>query len=479
MDDLEKASESANHENGRLRATVDKLQMELKEYRKRLSMNVAGAGHSPPQSATQSRLYNSSNNSCDFSFAFPKFGDLPGSFMNNGAIAKTTSPTQIGPRSASSASPSLRKDSSSSTKALSPTRFNGAATSLGNTKPYQAPTNGINNSSYDELNRLFSPSILENASRSSSADYISYPGSKTPTTNGAAKMPSISSTNEQRQTPAVRHQSSTSITGSPASSMSHALDSSCGTTPESSAESPDNRKGGESILNTINEEDKTHNNTGGKKSFCDEGVETWGDLARPLFPMMSEANDVSVASNLVKSPTADINSFDWMAQQNGGQFDPVLFGDYRDPQDNILNNSFGDYFNDAFPFNDFASPYNTADVASQPPEKDFMKEIEVQQDGSSGEVVPGDKKQQFLTCDKLWSVHPIFGMHLLIMLYSRDRVQSLDKANSDEVDMDDLCSQLKSKAKCSGKGAVIAQSDVDEILGPTLAGQTDFLKMFM
>lgn len=413
MDDLEKASETANHENGRLRATVDKLQMELKEYRKRMSMNVAGAGHSPPRLATQSSVYNSSSNGSDFSFAFPKFGDLPGSFMNNGSIAKTTSPTQIGPRSASATNPSLRKDSSGSTKVLSPISFNSAATSLSTSKPYQAPMNGINNNSYDELDGLFSPSILKDASRSSSADYISYPGSKAPSTNGAAKIPSVGSTIEQRQTPTGRQQSSTSITGSPASSMSHALDSSCGTTPESSAESPDNRKGSESILDTINEEGKMQNNTGGKKSFCDGWADTCGDKANPISPMMFGANGVPAASNMVKSPAADINGFDWMAQQNGGQFDPVLFGDYRDPQDNILNNSFGDYFNDAFPFNDFTSPYNTADVVShlaeEPTKKDFMKEIEVRQNGSPGEVIPGDEKQQFLTCDKLWLVPQILG----------------------------------------------------------------------
>ena len=44
--------------------------------------------------------------------------------------------------------------------------------------------------------------------------------------------------------------------------------------------------------------------------------------------------------------------------------------------------------------------------------------------------------------------------------------------------MDDLCSQLKSKAKCSGKGAVIDQKYVDEILGPAPTEQTDFMKMF-
>lgn len=44
--------------------------------------------------------------------------------------------------------------------------------------------------------------------------------------------------------------------------------------------------------------------------------------------------------------------------------------------------------------------------------------------------------------------------------------------------MDDLCAQLKSKAKCSGKGAMIDQKDVDRILGPTTEEQPDFFKMF-
>lgn len=93
-----------------------------------------------------------------------------------------------------------------------------------------------------------------------------------------------------------------------------------------------------------------------------------------------------------------------MAQQNGGQFDPVLFGDYRDPQDNILNTSFDDYFNEAFPFNDFASPYNTAEPVGQTPKKDFMQEIEVQQNNSPGHSAPGEEKQEYYTCGKLWSV---------------------------------------------------------------------------
>ncbi|KAL8947575.1 MAG: hypothetical protein Q9183_007773, partial [Haloplaca sp. 2 TL-2023] len=58
------------------------------------------------------------------------------------------------------------------------------------------------------------------------------------------------------------------------------------------------------------------------------------------------------------------------------------------------------------------------------------------------------------------------------------RVQQSEKAQSGEVDMDNLCSQLKAKAKCSGSGAVIEQKDVDAILGPAPEEQNDFLKMF-
>ena len=263
MEDLEKASETANHENGRLRATVDKLSMELKEYRKRLSLNVSGASYSPPQSATQSK---SQNNGNDFSFAFPKFGDLPGSYLNNGSLVKTTSPPQNGQRSASTSNSttqsSLRKGSSSSSMTKSPTNLNGIA-SVTDPKSYQTPPiNGLNNGGFDDISGLFSPSIFEQANRDSSADYLSYPGSQATPTNGMKD--SVSSVNGQSQPPSMRQASFPSITGSPASSMSHALDSSCGTTPESSAESPDNRKGSENLLDTINEEAKTSNQTAGK-----------------------------------------------------------------------------------------------------------------------------------------------------------------------------------------------------------------------
>jgi AP-1-like transcription factor len=275
VEDLEKASESANHENGRLRATVDKLQMELKEYRKRLSLNVSGASNSPPQSATQSRgSYGNGSNGGDFSFAFPKFGDLPGSFLTNGSIAKTTSPIQNGQRSASSSNsniPSLpSQESSSSNKAVSPTSNNTAPSMPTNGTNFQAPTNGFSSTNFGDLSGLFSPSILENASRSNSTDYMSFPDSKAPSANGTLRNGSMTSNSARAQLNNFRQGSTASITNSPASTMSHALDSSCGTTPEPSADSPRNRQSSEGVLNTISEVPKGQSISEGKDQVYNE-----------------------------------------------------------------------------------------------------------------------------------------------------------------------------------------------------------------
>ncbi|PHH85531.1 hypothetical protein CDD83_284 [Cordyceps sp. RAO-2017] len=53
-----------------------------------------------------------------------------------------------------------------------------------------------------------------------------------------------------------------------------------------------------------------------------------------------------------------------MANQNGGQFDPQLFGDYREPQDSLLSNpDLDDFFNDALDA-DFMTPYNLPPAAT-------------------------------------------------------------------------------------------------------------------
>ena len=82
MLELAKAREADQHENGLLKAQVDRLQVELKDYRKRLSLN-ASAGRGSPPSATYNNPSKSgsasTNGQNNFQFDFPKFGALPGS----------------------------------------------------------------------------------------------------------------------------------------------------------------------------------------------------------------------------------------------------------------------------------------------------------------------------------------------------------------------------------------------------------------
>ena len=229
------------------------MSVELKEYRKRMSLNSTGAGYSPPPSATQSRSY---GNGSDFQFNFPKFGDLPSSFLNNNSITKPTSPPQVNQRSASASSitsPELARKSSSGVSSMKlPPSFNGVYTTpLGSSRPSQISNNGLNNNSFGDFDGLFDPSILENAR----ADYSPYTASPVATTPSTAKQGRVSSGNGHARRPTLQDNSSASMIGSPTSSMSHgALDSSCGTTPESSADSPDNRKTSEGAYDIVNEE---------------------------------------------------------------------------------------------------------------------------------------------------------------------------------------------------------------------------------
>ena len=236
------------------------MSVELKEYRKRMSLNTTAAGYSPPPSATSSLSYGNGN---DFQFNFPKFGDLPGSFLSNGSIAKPTSPPQAGQRSASASSSTppgvVRKPSSGTSSMKSPPNFEGTyPTPPGQNRQDQNSNIGINNN-YDGLDGLFGLSVLKNA-----RDYPPYTMSQAASTPSTAKQGSFSSASGYAQRPVLHNNSSTSITASPTSSMSHgALDSSCGTTPESSADSPDNRKLSEG--GSVNEEGKTQNK--GRHSF--------------------------------------------------------------------------------------------------------------------------------------------------------------------------------------------------------------------
>jgi AP-1-like factor len=88
---LEKASEAANHENELLRAKVDKMTVELNEYKKTVSLMANGrpTQQSTPKLFGQSVINNI--NDVNFQFEFPKFGALPGLPATGGDVSKPSS----------------------------------------------------------------------------------------------------------------------------------------------------------------------------------------------------------------------------------------------------------------------------------------------------------------------------------------------------------------------------------------------------
>jgi AP-1-like factor len=139
-----------------------------------------------------------------------------------------------------------------------------------------------------------------------------------------------------------------------------------------------------------------------------------GNINNPIPAARDKSKSHSVSSDQ-PAPTEDTVGFDWLAQQNGGQFDPVLFGDWREPQDAVLSQDFGSFFNDAFPLPDLGSPsHNLSEVATQPPKKDLIAQIDSKLEE---EVVPGEDKSQMLSCTKIWYVFLRFERIFLPFLH--------------------------------------------------------------
>jgi AP-1-like transcription factor len=284
VEDLEKASETTNQENGLLRAQVERLQVELKEYRKRLSWisnSGPGASSSLGSSAPGAAARNSLNsNQNDFRFDFPRFGDLPANQLLNNSDSNNKANNHPSRSSTLPSNPSNfgvpgvveRNLMSSSSPTLPPPSYGSTGNSPMNAASISPPArtnqNSASNSSFDGFSGLFSPSILE-ASRQASSGYF-------PQRNIATSATPTSLQTSENKIPNsnVRQQSTSSLsnTDSPNSSYeSHqngsSIGSSIGTSPEPSFNSP-GPKGTDYVLLTISEENQPQNNFAGKPPFA-------------------------------------------------------------------------------------------------------------------------------------------------------------------------------------------------------------------
>ena len=390
VDDLQKASESANHENSILRAQIEKMSVELREYRKRISLpgtnnRSSSLNNGSPTYLAGRNLGNGAlNNPYDvnFQFEFPRFGSLPGPPVLDGT--KALASPQVTTKQ--NQSPVERDQISPRSQVFQYATSNGAGAGL---NQLISQTDGGDMSSFSGL---FSPSLIESVGKGPPLEFFAE------TTNNGSRS-STESANGQMST---GHNTSYS-SPSASSNSNHGASSSCGTSPEPSMQSPVYSKPIDVTLTTIGEERTGDVSTEGELTFCEKLNMACGNPNDPIPRTMSEPG---VDSGTTATPAFDINGIDWFAQQNGNQFDPQLFGDYREPQENILSNEpFSDsFFADAFALPDFSSPFNVA-PSPVPAKKDLFQQIDDKQN-EDDEVVPGEDRSQLLTCNTIWYDSP-------------------------------------------------------------------------
>jgi len=433
--ELEKASDAANHENGLLRAQVERLQMELREYRKRLSLNSTGLNRTPPLASGFSSLLSSSTNSntsSSFSFDFPRFGGLPGAqLLDNGPLSKT-------------------KDASVASTVPSRQRSSGGPISYAN----------IRNGSATISPTFTSVSPSENGVQRSSTRTGFADLNECMSTNPAAPRSSIDSSAHSQSRVFQFNSGSSSYSGSHSTSPTN-LDSSCGTSPEPSHTSPNQQ------LDTVADGYVCHGNSEGEVLFCEKLNMACGNPRNPVPRAMSLSNDnasPAVYPATVKSATNPINTIDYFVNQNGGQFDPTLFGEYRDTQTAIVGEGdfTGGFFNDAFLNIDYGSPFQFSDTPTVQ-KANPIEEIERIQDGEE-EVVPGEDVNSMLNCHKIWLAYLPGRKATHALTVDRDKLSSRPDFKDGTIDIDNLCSELRAKARCSESGVVVDHKDVEAAL---------------
>ncbi|THX27089.1 PAP1-domain-containing protein [Aureobasidium pullulans] len=488
VDALSKAQEQDKHENGVLRAQVQRLQAELGEYKKRMSYSSGGiASHSPP-SAARGVSRSNSNSQTDFQFDFPKFGALPGNQLFGNNVQSSREKT-VSPPAGQHAS--LPRSNSMARNPSPGTHMSNHPLSPGNNSRSGSMNKGTNSplaqisatgTTYADL---FSPSTLGNLN---SADFLmqnnnnnnntdarafaQYADNGTDSTSGISRVFRFNSgsgsgsgtnSNQSPSVPSLTHYNTNSCNTS-----------SCGTSPESANSPPsDVNKTGVNDFNDIYSLKPVNSNNTQSKHFIDVRFERKADT-------IAESAQNGGLTN------ASTPGFDWLATQNGGQFDPVLFGDYRESQDAIVGD--GDFnsgfFEAAFPYdlntpfamNDFSSPKSAQQTSAS---ANLLAEVEKCREGGDDDMylpqqAPTQQSQQqinemslkaaekMLNCNTIWCVVTKANNPFIDTNTSpRSQLQSNQDFKEGKFDLDNLCAELRAKAKCSESGVTVPSEYVD------------------
>jgi len=480
--ELEKASEADKHENGLLKAQVERQQAELKEYRKRLSQSKPV--NRSPVIAAQNRTNSVPEN--NFNFDFPQFGALPAvhfpkrdstspqvnhspgstlrspdTFVENrrveqnsmnarGNVAERTNSTNssISHITPDGSSPNASFGTFGSTQNMhglpdsnygfslfsTPDNMHGFASTL----PQVAPNN---------LGDLFSPSILQGANING---YFESTTTSQPQPKIVDNDSGGDSTAGLDRVFQFNGGSNASDSTSPSASSTsqwngHGIgSSSCGTSPEPSYDSPAGK-------------DKAH--------------DTDFASSRKNSNMVQAQNTQSVqpSANVGLGTAFDFTNIDYST----AGLDPVLFGDYRDTQaghefnsnffDDALNSATLDYGTPSNLFGILQSPQQSnaeLSAASNAAKKDMtpsrtlMAECEKAREGGDDDYgLPSYKPKHFeaeskyISCNKIWS-----------------QLQSCPDFQEGKFDLDSLCAELRTKATCQESGLMVEKDHVERAL---------------
>jgi AP-1-like factor len=272
VEDLERASQSANEENGALRAQVSRLQEELREYRKRLTLlGRSGAPAAMPMRALPDANGNYGRRSGgatginDLQFDFPKFGSLPGSHMfDNGSLVRqdSASPARASNILVKSSLQNTSPQIGTTGKASSRTEAANAAAS----SPFGSM--GGNFAMTQGGGRFGSPDIVNSSPPPPSwNDYFQNPKADGETGQDQRKS-SQSSVGQRPYAPISGASMSSSASPSASSVSHHAPGSSTATTPASYHNSPSYGGTLDGPMNSISEELASGETTGGGSSIC-------------------------------------------------------------------------------------------------------------------------------------------------------------------------------------------------------------------
>lgn len=414
MEELEEASKSANEANSALRSQVARLQVELQEYRKRLAATPGGGrsykmGFSPDRDTVSNNQGLTGNH---FNFEFPKFGDA-----NARPMLSQQTPT-IGQNQANNNS-GLRYPSSS---VSGPSSLFSSRDSYAPSVSSQSHEAGHNNAK----NMSCSSSCVSNSNSPSASSATSQNGGvaseTSPEPSVHVNSPQLDKTNDGNK-PGSKPRSITSsckgpkVTGE--RTFCEALGMACG---NSENPVPADRT---VLLNCPSCSSEGCNNAHTVPSR-DLQPQQQRDSIR-ASPNVQGKLSLPLSEGEPDFGTHDPYNLDWLVEQNAGKFDPVLFSDYRDPQDAVLSYDFGSYLDDVHGFDpSFPSPnFNTDELAkilpqgshetggypsnTQPGSEDKHEKVNLMQhvdniaSGGDDEVVPASHdRSQMLNCTKIW-----------------------------------------------------------------------------